>query len=316
MARELRWSELKVGILSMVGIVTIILSIMIFARVGALHGDTATLYVVVDNAVGVLQGTEVWLSGQKIGLVKNVKFRSTATDTTERLAIETEILADRLEYVRRNAYVDIRPGGNLIGSPVVYIRSASSAQPPVASGDTLFSREKTSLDNVGAQVDMLISQLSALTDTGNKILAEARSPISAIGAFRARGIPELSNAGAIASATMNKARTGSGTAGLVLRGDLGARFARISAQKDSVIMLVQSGNGNVGRFRRDSTLFRTVAGVRADVDSLRALMSNTSGTAARARSDSSLTREIARISTELGLLMADIKKHPLRYLSY
>ena len=160
MAREIRWTELSIGLIGLAAVAATVLSILVFARVGALHGDTATLYVVTDNAVGVLPGTEVWLSGKKIGLVKEVRFRSTSTDTTERLAIETDILADQLHFIRKEAYVDIRPGGNLIGSPVVYIKAATLASPPVASGDTLFSHEVKSLDNVGVQVDGLIAQLA------------------------------------------------------------------------------------------------------------------------------------------------------------
>lgn len=316
MAREIRWTELRIGVIAVMAIAATVLSILVFARVGALHGDTATLYVVTDNAVGVLPGTEVWLSGQKVGLVKAVRFRSTSTDTTERLAIETEILADQLSFIRRQAYVDIRPGGNLIGSPVVYIKSATSEFPAVTSGDTLFSHEQTQIDNVGAQVDGLIAQLAALTDTGNKILAQAKSPQSAIGAFRSRGMPQLANAGAIASGLMSKATSGSGSAGLAMRGDAGARFAKIMAQKDSVMLLIQSGNGSVGRFRRDSTLFATVGEIRADVDSLRAMISNPAAPFGGARDSSTLSLEIARVGEALALLMADIKKHPLRYLSY
>jgi len=316
MAREIRWSELRTGVIAAASVAAIVLSILFFARVGALHGDTATLYVVTDNAVGVLQGTEVWLAGQKVGLVKNVQFRSTSTDTTARLAIETEILADRLNFIRRGAYVDIRPGGNLIGSPVVYIASATSQSPAITSGDTLFSHEKKALGNVGVQVDQLILQLGALTDTGNKILAQAKSPRSAIGALRATGMPQIANAGGVASGLMNKVTRGTGSAGLVMRGDAGARVARIRAQTDSIMMLIQSGEGNVGRFRRDSTLFRTVGEVRSSIDTLKALVSNPASPLGRARTDSTLTREIARVSAELALLLADIKKHPLRYLSY
>lgn len=316
MARDIHWTELRIGVIGLMAVVTVVLSILVFARVGALHGDTATLYVVTDNAVGVLPGTEVWVSGQKVGLVKEVRFRSTSTDTTQRLAIETDILADQLQFIRKEAYVDIRPGGNLIGSPVVYIKAATSASPPVANGDTLFSHEVKPLDNMGVQVDNLIAQLAVLADTGNRILAQAKSPQSAIGAFRSTGMPQLANAGAIASGLMSKATAGSGTAGLAMRGDATVRIGRIVAQKDSLMLLVQSGNGSVGRFRRDSTLFATVGEIRASVDSLKALVSNPRSPLARARTDSTLSREIARVSAELGLLMADIKKHPLRYLSY
>ncbi|MDQ3244108.1 MAG: hypothetical protein M3Q09_10305, partial [Gemmatimonadota bacterium] len=101
-----------------------------------------------------------------------------------------------------------------------------------------------------------------------------------------------------------------------MSGDFQARLGRILSVKDSISALLTTGSGNVGRFRKDSTLFPIVAGIRADVDSLRAMLSSSGGTMARARGDSTLTIELARIRVELSALMADIKSHPLRYLSY
>ena len=315
MARTIRWSELTVGVVSAAALAAAVVSILVFARVGALHGDTSTLYVVTNKAVGVLQGTEVWLSGQKIGLVKEIHFRPLVTDTSQRLAIETEILADRMTFIRKNSFADVRPGGNLIGSPVVYIGSGTPAARPVRSGDTLFAAPE-SIDEVGARIKILTAELTALVDTGKKVLAQASSSRTSVGAFRTSGMPQITDAGGSASRLMAQATRGSGTIGLAMRGDAAGRFRTILAQKDSIILLLNSGDGNVGRFRRDSTLFRTVAGIRADLDTLAALVKNPASAMSRAQNDSTLAREIARVNVEFGALMADIKKNPLRYLSF
>ena len=106
MASRVHWSELRIGLLSAAAILVAVLSILLFARVGALHGDTKQLYVTVDHAPGVLKGTDVWLLGRKIGLVKNITFRPITVDTLQRVAIETEIcriLSAIREFLRRNS---------------------------------------------------------------------------------------------------------------------------------------------------------------------------------------------------------------------
>src|SRR5689334_25448998 len=85
-------------------IAAIILVILMFARVGGLHGKKVTLYVVTDEAPGVLAGTEVWLAGEKDGLVTDISFRPPGTDTLERLLIKTEFLQKALTHVRRDSY--------------------------------------------------------------------------------------------------------------------------------------------------------------------------------------------------------------------
>src|SRR4029078_10704597 len=93
--------------------------------------------VVAADARGVLSGTEVWLSGQKVGLVKDVHFRPPSTDTLERLAIHLEILSKHMHFIRKDAWAELRPGGNLIGSPVVFISSGTSNVAALNEGDTL-----------------------------------------------------------------------------------------------------------------------------------------------------------------------------------
>src|ERR1700681_1545902 len=110
MPRRISWSDLTGGIIGTALIAGLIVAIFLFARVGALHGKKVTLYVLTDDATGVLSGTEVWLGGKKAGLVKDVTFRPPSPDTLERLVIKTEILKEGLPSVRQNSYASIRPG--------------------------------------------------------------------------------------------------------------------------------------------------------------------------------------------------------------
>ena len=315
MARTVGWNELKTGTIGLAILVTIALGTLIFARVGALHGDTGTLYILTDRATGVLGGTEVWLSGEKVGLVKQIHFRVASTDTSQRLAIETEILADRLGLIRTNSRADIRPGGNLIGSPVVYLSSGTSESPAVRSGDTLVTSSYGPVVELAARVDSLAPRLTALADTSRRLIALLSAQTNTIGAFARSGLPRATTAASTASGLMDKAVRGSGTTGLAMRGNFQARLTSLMAATDSIALLLSTGSGNVGRFRSDSTLLQTAERIGAGIDSLRALFSTTGGTMARARGDSSLTLELARTRIQLDSLIREIKRKPLRFLS-
>ena len=102
MPSRIHWADLRIGMIAICGIGAAMFSILVFARVGALHGHTDKLYVTAPDATGVLSGTEVWLSGQKVGLVKAVRFRPIGTDTLQRLAIEAQILGDRMHLIRKD----------------------------------------------------------------------------------------------------------------------------------------------------------------------------------------------------------------------
>jgi phospholipid/cholesterol/gamma-HCH transport system substrate-binding protein len=316
MSSRVHWSDLQIGVIAAVAIAVAVLSVLLFARVGALHGDTQTVYVMTDEATGVLEGTEVWFSGQKIGLVKAVRFRPITTDTLVRIAIETEILADRMHLIRRDSYADIRPGGNFIGSPVVYIGPGTSAHPALRNGDTIATRTSGPIAAVGTQLDTLGNRLNALSDSSQKLIALLSNTSTSIGTFRSRGMGELRRAQTVMSSLADKARGGNGTLALASRGSVGERVRRIIAQKDSVTTLLSSGRGNLGRFHRDSTLLPAVTRIRAEVDSLRGLLLNPNSEVARLRSDTALKSQITKARAELDSLMKEVKKHPTKFISF
>ena len=313
MARTLAWRELKVGAISFAVIVALVLSILLFARVGALHGDTTNIYVVADDAPGVLSGTEVWLSGQKVGLVKDVHFRPPSTDTLERLAIHLEILTKHMHFIRKDAWADIRPGGNLIGSPVVWISSGTSRVAALHEGDTLKEISTGKMKPVGDRMEELGNRLGMLTDSGGRVLRLLQTQAGTAGRLVGSGWPKVTAQTDQISRLARRAATGEGSLARLVHGDLGQRIARIRASKDSISELISTGRGNLGRFRKDSTLIKQISHLRSEVDSLRALSSR-GGSLGKMKSDSTLSVEMRKLREELAALMADIKKRPLRYI--
>ena len=315
MARTLHWRELKTGVVALAVIITLVLSVLLFARVGALHGDTSNIYVLTDDAPGVLNGTEVWLSGQKIGLVKDIHFRPVRTDTLQRLAIHTQILSQYMHFLRRDAYADIRPGGNLIGSPIVFISSGTLAARALNDGDTLIEISSGKMKPVGDRVSALGAKVSALADSGGRVLALLNSQVGTLGKIAGTGIPRIAATTSTVATLVGKTRTGEGTLARTMNGDVGMHLAHIRAQKDSISALLASGEGTLGRLRRDSTLQIEVAHLMSQVDSLKVVYSGTNQLS-RAKSDTAIAAQLAEAKAQLAAIMKDLKKHPTTYLHF
>jgi hypothetical protein len=313
MASRVSWGDLKIGIAAAAAIVGIVAWILIFADVGALHGDTRTIYVTAPDVSGVLKGTEVWVAGKKVGQVKEVYFRPITSDTMQRVIMRSDVLEEAMPFIRRDSRADIRPGGNLIGSPVVYIHLGTVRYAALKPGDTVPSHIGGRIQAFGSQIDTLAKDLTAVAGGAGKILDKMSDPTNSVGAFRSRGIAQLRSAGEIMSSYTERATRGNGSAGLAYRNNPTARMQQLLAAKDSIFQLL-NGNGNVGRFRKDSTLWREVAHVRAGIDSLRALTSGAGIT--KLRGDTSLSTAMARARSQIDSLVQEIKKHPTRYISF
>jgi phospholipid/cholesterol/gamma-HCH transport system substrate-binding protein len=309
------WRDLKVGLIAAGLLTAIVLFVLLFARVGAMHGDTSSVYVLTDDAPGVLNGTEVWLAGKKIGQVKDIHFRPVSTDTLQRLAIHAQVYSSQLGYLRKDAYADIRPGGSLVGAPVIWISAGTARAGSLSSGDTLITKSTGAMKPVGEKIEALGARVNLLKDSGMRAARMLNEQMGSLGKIANSGFPRVAAAaGQIADLT-RKARAGQGSLALLKNGDLRSHFARIAASKDSITQLMSTGNGNVARLRGDSTLFRTVSHLRAELDTLMKINGQT-GTMSRMRSDSTLTREMAQMRAQLTALMADVKKHPTRYINF
>ena len=315
MPHQLHWRELKGGMIAVGVITAIVLAIFAFARVGSLHGKKVTLYVVTDEAPGVLSGTEVWLSGEKDGLVTDIIFRPPTTDTLERLLIKTEVLAKALPHIRRDSYAQIRPGGTLIGTPVIYISAGTAESPGLKDGDTLQARATTGVGSVAEGAANLGPQLGALVSSAKAVVNKTNVPIGTIGNFRENGLVDLPDITA-GVASLNSRARGNGTLASSLRGDVQRRASHALASVDSIKKLVSSNRGNIGRFRKDSTLVMKTGRILAQLDTLSSLLKSPLGTIAAVHSDSVLARKLDEQRTLMAALMRDMKTNPMRYIQF
>ena len=322
-SRRLRWRNLALGVASAVVVLAVAILILVYGRVGTLRGKTFQIYVTTDAARGVIRGTDVWLDGQKVGLVKNVDFRPASTSSKERLVLSLEIVDVARSHVRADSRVDIRAGGTLIGNQVVYISSGTAKNAVIAEGDTLHSRGQKDLESATSSAAIASREFPAIMANVKLLAAELQSAQGTIGAVMGmKGDAKFgAKFGAIEARTerlMGRLSSSSGTISLALSDSaaLRARIQTAMARADSIRELLASDSHSLGRFRRDSTLMRDMADIRLELGRVRSLLDDPNGTIGRFRTDSALVRAVHRDFAAFDSLFADLKKHPLRYIAF
>ena len=318
MAPRLSWSNLVPGLIAVVVLAAIVIGVLTFAGVGRLRGDTVRLYIVTNQARGVMKGTEVWLAGQKVGLVGDIAFRTVGSDTLPRVVIAIDVRRNAASQIRRDAEIQVRSGSSLIGPMVVYVTAGTPTAPGASAGDTLVARAQSDMQDAMTRLDEATRELDPLLADAKTVLASVRSPNGTVGAARTGG---ARRDGEIARLRAQVSRlraqfTGTGGRATASRARLMAATSGALARVDSVRTLVQSPASSFGRFRRDSTLKASVAGVRDEVAELRTRLAESSGTLGRMQSDSALTRALADAQREMALLFEDLRKRPLRYIAF
>lgn len=319
MSDTARWSELRIGVIAAFALVAAGLAVLLFARVGALRGDTFRLFMRTSSARGLMKGSEVWLGGQKVGRVANIRFLPPGGKDADALLIDMEVLERHRHAIRRDSPVEIRAGARLIAAPVVAISPGSPRSRVIAENDTLRAPPQADMQAIASRFSEATRELPAVMADIKRVNQALRSPGGTIGAFGSEGggvelAAVRARSGRIATSLSQRR----GTLGRLLegRGHLMGRAESVLARADSVQMLFGSPDNAVGRFRRDSTLQTVIADIQSELSIVRALLQDARGTAGRVGRDRAIVEALMEAEREMGAIMADVRRRPSRYINF
>jgi len=309
MPSRLSWRKLLPGLTALAAVVVVALAIVKFAGVGTIHGRTIRVYVVSDQANGIMHGTEVWLAGQKIGLVTDVAFLPPSTDSGARVLLSLDIRARDAAALRRDAHPQLRAGANILGPMVVYLDPGTLSAPGVREGDTLRAAPQRDAQVAMVRLRDATGEIGPLVSDARAILADVRDTSGSVGALLHNGLP-LPTLRARYTRVTTRDGTGEAQNGLILH----VRLAL--ARADSIRALVSGPSSMLGRFRRDSSLSSTVADINAQLAELSAQLQGANGTIGRMQNDAALLDAVAAARREMTELLADIRRRPARYITF
>lgn len=317
MSRARSWRDLTVGLGTLATTLGVGAAVLFFARVGALYGRTVQLYAATGDATGILPGSEVWLAGQKIGLVRAVGFRPPTTEATLRTLLTLEVLDEYRPQIRRTARISIRPGGSLVGSPVVSVATARGSAPEARAGDTLYANPNDEFETIRTRVTTSAgTELPIILDNLRVLAVQLRSAQGTLGALGVGGVDRLATTLHVLQRLNTRSFGGRGAVSAFRDGQLTSRARAALDRVNGLRARLNDPSTSVGRFRTDSALWRSIDSVRTDLAEVQRLLDSPDNTAGRLRQDTNLQRELAQARLELDALLADARRNPLRYVTF
>jgi ABC-type transporter Mla subunit MlaD len=317
-ARTLHWRNLTVGTAVVAALILMSAATFKYARIGRLSGETIRYFVSFPAARNVMGGTEVLINGAKVGRVNSVKFAAVSVDTINRVVVELEVQKKFREQIRGNSVARLGTGAKVMGPTVVYLTAGTADAPVISANDTIPAASGGDIQTLTTSFGDVAKELPALMANVKVLTSSLSSARGTIGAFTTLDAPKrMETLVGNASRLTERATAGKGTIGLAMkRGELIARAKAASAQADSLRTLLSSERTSFGRFRKDSTLLRTVADVRDELSIASALLNANAGTLGRFSQDSIIAVQMTEMSKQMTELFADIKRRPFRYIAF
>src|SRR4051812_6922867 len=117
-----------VGIFIVIGMIILMAGVLTLGKKRRTFLKTISLRGVFDNVNGLMDGNNIWCSGVRVGIVKNIDLIS-----NDRVAVEMKIDQRSLKFIYKDAKAKIGSDG-LIGNKIIIIYGGTRGTAPVNDG--------------------------------------------------------------------------------------------------------------------------------------------------------------------------------------
>lgn len=336
--RSLAWSELKVGVLTVVAVT--IGSVLIFSLTGTkgFAWQRYSLKTKFTNVAGLASGSPVRIAGVEVGTVTAVQLNGEEVDVTFQVNEKNRPLITDKSVARLGSVsllgqsaVDISP--NASGTPIPDWGYVPQGRPVAVMSDMT--------DSASQGIQELTAMLSDLRQgkgtagkllTDEQLYAELNRLMASVGALtdglkQGKGtlgklLSDPASANALEASLKNletvtkQIAAGEGSIGKLLKDDtLATSITSTTSSLEALVANLNKGEGTAGKLLTDPALFNRLNSVTERLDSLMTKLDAGEGTAGQLLKDKQLYENMNGAVGDLRALVADIRKDPRKFLN-
>jgi phospholipid/cholesterol/gamma-HCH transport system substrate-binding protein len=274
--KQLKWSQLKVGLTVLIASITLAILVFLMSNTGGLFTPKIVLRAYFDNASGLRHGAPVRLNGVDIGNVSDIRVVSDAKRKLTPVEVTMKISTKYHESLHKDSTAELSTAG-VLGETYIDIDSSQAHGAEVRDGDELASHAVADFEDVVRASQGTLQNLDALEKRVDRILAFVESGNGSVGKLIYD--PALYNR---LDATVDQLQKligevtqGNGTLGKLLSDD--ALYNKANGTIDKLNVLIDdlnAGKGTAGKLLKDETIYnnanQTIANVKQLTDDIQA----------------------------------------------
>ena len=307
--KELRWSQLKVGVLALLALT--ILSVLIFILAGSTGGlftRKINLIAYFQNANGLKDGAPVTLEGVTIGNVVHV--RIIPSHEPDAVQVVCRVGSNFLPSLHTDSTAAITSAG-VLGDAFVDISSTHATGPrpanntviPVATTPSIQDVVRTSqvsienINKVVGKVGVLLDSLNNGQGTAGVFLKDPEMAKKIV-----RTIDQL-------QVVTENIANGKGTVGKLITDDeLYNKFNDTVSKLDSITSRLDKGEGSAGKLLTDDTLYKNLNAALANTNQLIGDINAGKGSLGKLTKDPAFANKVEDTLTHLSAILKGIQE--------
>jgi len=271
--KQLKWSQLKVGITVIAASLILAVLIILMSGTGGIFTKKVSIKAYFSDAGGLRQGAPVRVSGVDIGNVKSIEIVPSQPLNPVLVVMKINV---KFHFVRKDSQTILTTAG-VLGETYINIDSSHATGPEVQDDDILKSKDVPGYDDVIRAANSSLQNIDVVLKRMDRIIAYVESGQGSVGKLIYD--PALYNR---VNATVgefqnvvNEISQGKGSIGKLIADD--ELYNKANAAIDHINKMIDdinAGNGTVGKLLKDPTLYnnanQTVANIKQLTDDINA----------------------------------------------
>ncbi len=272
--KQLKWSQLRVGLTVIFASVTLGVLIFVMSGTGGWFTHKITLRSYFDNAGGLREGAPVRLAGVDIGNVTGIRIAGGKPTAPVEVTMKVNT---KYAFDLRKDSVTLLSTAGILGETYVDVDSSAAKGPEATNGDTLAARDQPDIQDVVRASQGTLQNMDALLKRVDRIVAFVESGQGSIGKviYSPALYDQLNATVAEFKGLVDDIQSGKGSLGPLLTNDEAYKKAMAAIDKVNVLIdELQQGKGTAGKLLKDPELYnnanKTMANVRQLTDDINA----------------------------------------------
>lgn len=335
--RSLGWSELKIGLMTLVAIGVAVTVIFLLSGEGGFFWQRYALRAKFPNVAGLKTGAPVRVAGVEVGSVRSIVF--SGVDVEVRFELSKEMQARITDQstamigsvsLLGEGSLDLTPatGGTPI-PPNGYVRTVKTpgqladvseqANQGLIQATELLKDIRAGKGTLGKLVtdDALYNEVTKFVDAANAVATNLRNGRGTLGklANDDEAYDQLAASLKNLQEMTTRINNGEGSLGRLLKDDaFGNSLTSTTKNLDGITGRLNRGEGTAGKLLTDDALYKRLDTLSTRLDDLTKRLTEGNGTAAQLINDRQLYDNLNKAVGEMSGLLGDIRKDPQKYL--
>ena len=345
--KEIRISELKVGIMITMALAIVFLTIVFAGSIQDILKPKVTIYAEFNDVKGLREGAPVWFSGIEIGSVSGMEFMP-----KNKIRVAMSIDKETLRYLKKDSHATILTLG-LLGDKYIEISPGTKTSERLNKGDILVGVSQTGFQEIVETSQQSLSRLTEFIYKLQQIIEKLEKGTGTISKF-INDPSFYDNLKATSRQLVHittKIEKGQGTLGrlvndeslynelnksvkdikvfaetlknsegtlkkLIVDNELYERFLNATDSIEQVSRRLNTSRGTFYKLVEDPELYNNLNDASKRLNKLLEELQESQGLWRAMTTDRELVDELKQTLKELNLLIKDIKEHPKKYFKF